>query len=125
MLHCKGRITIHDYQPRNYGFSFRHHCKDNVTQSLRGLSFNFTILDQTNKTTCTEIPEMNDRFFECHRFYTQYSMPDMMGFPRKNRVDRLQAIASLFGLTLSSNERLLQVCTRTVMSSYFSRMRSY
>ena len=57
---------IQDYVPRNYGFSFGYDCMYSERPSLRGLSFNVTISEQTNKTTCIKMPEMDDRFFKCH-----------------------------------------------------------
>ena len=49
MLYCEGRATIQDYKPRQYGFSFGYDCTYSTKPSLHGLSFNFTILGQTNK----------------------------------------------------------------------------
>ena len=78
-LHCKGRTVIQDVVPRNYGFSIGYHCKEVLRPSLRGLLFNFTILDQANKTTCTNVPKNNEGFFKCHEFYAYTSLPNFIG----------------------------------------------
>ena len=50
MLHCTGNITIQDFIPRKFSFSFGFRC-DNVdaSDSLRGLFYNMSIYG-TNKT---------------------------------------------------------------------------
>ena len=79
MLRCEGRAMIQDYKPRDYGFSFGYDCMYSERPSLRGLSFNFTISGQTNKTTCIKIPEVDDGFFMCHQIYNYASLPNMVG----------------------------------------------
>ena len=74
--------------------------------SLRNLSFNFTISGQTNKTTCTEIPELDDGFFNCHQLYLHTSLPNLMGIPSRDILGKLLVIGPLVGLLLSSNGRL-------------------
>ena len=65
---------IQDYVPRNYAFSFGYDCMYSERPSLRGLSFNVTISEQTNKTTCIKTPEMDDGFFKCHKLYNYSSL---------------------------------------------------
>ena len=79
LLHCKGRTIIQDVVPRNYGFSIRYHCKAALRPSLCGLFFNFTISEQTNKTTCTKVPKHDEGIFKCHEFYTYTSLPNFIG----------------------------------------------
>ena len=79
IIFCTGRITIQDYLPRNYGFSFGYDCAYSNKPSLRGLSFNISIFGQTNETICTNITEVKDGFFQCHKFYSQASLPNMLG----------------------------------------------
>ena len=102
MLHCEGRAMIQDYIPRKYGFSFGYSCEKLVTPSLRGLSFNFTISGQSNKTTCIKIPEVNDGFFMCHNFYSYTSLPNMVGLD-EDRIKQLieeNKVILTFGTTL-------------------------
>ena len=70
MLFCDGRFTMQDYKPRHYGFSLGYDCTFLDRSSLRGLSFNVTISDQTNKTTCSKIPASYGGFLNCERLYT-------------------------------------------------------
>ena len=79
MLHCKGRIPIQDYIPRHYGISFGYHCRELVRPSLLGLSFNFTILRQTNSTTCFKIPKHDKKVFNCQEYYEYTSLPNFIG----------------------------------------------
>ena len=106
MLHCEGRITVHDYKPRSYGFLFGYHCEELVRPSLRNLSFNFTISGQTNETTCTEVPELDDGFFNCHQLYLHISLPNLVGIPSTDILGKLVVLGPLMGLVLSSNGRL-------------------
>ena len=80
MLHCEGRTTIQDYIPRRYGFSFGYECDVSAKPSLFGLSFNFTISEQSNRTQCFRTPQ---NLFEisCHEFYDYMSLPNMIGDP--------------------------------------------
>ena len=79
MLHCEGRISIQDYIPRHYGFSFGYHCKELVRPSFRGLSFNFTISRQTNRTRCIKIPKCDKHIFRCRGYYEYTSLPNLIG----------------------------------------------
>ena len=66
-LHCMGNITIQDFIPRKFSFSFGFHCnKVHASDSLRGLFYNISFYG-TNKTDCFEMPS-NDT---CYR-YLQY-----------------------------------------------------
>ena len=56
ILHCEGKTTIQDYIHRNYGFSFGYKCDISAKSSLVGLSFNFTISGQSNRTQCLLLP---------------------------------------------------------------------
>ena len=99
---------IQDYKPRYYGFSFGYYCGNLVRPSLRGLSFNFSIFAQSNKTTCKRIPEVKDGFFKCHEMYPYSSLPNLVGFQVMdiNLVGQLTAIAPLVAVDLSSHGRL-------------------
>ena len=121
MLRCEGRAMIQDYKPRDYGFSFGYDCMYSERPSLRGLSFNFTISGQTNKTTCIKIPEVDDGFFMCHQIYNYASLPNMIGNLIKDTLnewkkqDQLsRTLTSTLGLILSSDGRLCHKHTRAI-----------
>ena len=56
ILYCFGEIQIQDFKPRKYGFSFGYDCSKPFDgkrkRSLKGLSYNVSIYDQTNVTKC-------------------------------------------------------------------------
>ena len=79
MLHCNGRIMIQDYKPRHYGISFGFHCRELVRPSLLGLSFNLTLLGQTNRTVCYKVPKHNEKLFNCLEYYEYTSLPNLIG----------------------------------------------
>ena len=55
--HCKGNITIQDFKPRYFSFSFGFFCdKVSSKSSLKGLIFNISINGQTNETECVQLP---------------------------------------------------------------------
>ena len=123
MLHCKGRAMIQDYVPRNYGFSFGYDCMYSERPSLRGLSFNVTISEQTNKTTCIKIPEIDYSFFKCHKLYNYSSLPSMIGIPSTEYLEELiseSGISHLIGIMLSSNGRLCHKYARELLCHIIS-----
>ena len=81
MLHCEGKTTIQDYKPRRYGFSFGYECHIAVKPSLIGLSYNFTIYVQSNKTKCLPFPQIPGTIEQCTKFYDHISLPNMIGDP--------------------------------------------
>ena len=68
ILHCEGRTTIQDYIPRKYGFSFGYECDVSAKPSLVGLSYNFTISGQSNRTLCLPLPRLPKTMEECLAF---------------------------------------------------------
>ena len=80
MLHCEGKTTIQDYKPRHYGFSLSYKCSAPVKPSLVGLSYNFTIYGESNRTQCLPFPQQITRITkECMEFYNHMSLPNMIG----------------------------------------------
>ena len=79
ILQCKGRTTIQDYIPRRYGFSFGYECDVSAKPSLVGLSYNFTISAQSNRTLCLPLPRLPETMEECLGFYNHMSLPNMIG----------------------------------------------
>ena len=117
-VHCEGKATIQDYKPRHYGFSFGYQCVISVRPSLRGLSFNFTISGQTNETTCTEVPDVEDGFFNCHQLYTYTSLPNLIGSVNKTFLQhqiKNTAMSPIFGIVLSQNGRLCHKYARELL----------
>ena len=121
VTHCEGRTTIQDYKPRNYGFSFGYHCKYLYEPLLLGLSFNFTISEQTNKTTCTKVPNVEDVFLNCHQLYTFTSFPNMIGFQNNSDLEDLKNTAAslIFGLMFSDG-RLCHKYAREILCHIIS-----
>ena len=118
MVQCEGEATVLDYKPRHYSFSFGYHCQELVRPSLRGLSFNFTITGQSNKTTCTKIPSGDDGFFNYHQLYTSTSLPNMIGISNKdirNNFMVKNAISLIAGFALSTNGRLCHKYAREIL----------
>ena len=123
MLHCEGRIMIQDYKPRHYGFSFGYSCKYLNRSSLHGLLFNFTIFEQTNETTCTNIPPVNDEFFQCYKIYPYTSLPNMMGIRSTSDYKQVvmgTVISPLVTLLLTSNGRLCHKYARETLCHIFT-----
>ena len=80
MLHCEGTTTSQDYKPRHYGFSLSYKCSAPVKPSLVGLSYNFTISIQSNKTQCVPFqPTLPATIKECKDFCNHMSLPNMIG----------------------------------------------
>ena len=79
MLHCQGRTNIQDYIPRKYGFSFGYDCIFLEKPSLTGLSYNFTISGQSNRSQCLFIQRLSGTMAECLSFYNHTSLPNMIG----------------------------------------------
>ena len=77
MLHCTGNITIQDFKPRNFSFSFGFQCFNCFSCSLKGLAYNLKIYGQTNETHCMALSRRIVDF--CYR-YTSYGVfPNLLG----------------------------------------------
>ena len=77
MLHCTGDITVQDFKPRNFSYSFGFQCFNCLTCSLRGLVYNLKIYGQTNETHCVELSYWTADI--CYP-YTQYGVfPNLLG----------------------------------------------
>ena len=79
-LHCKGRIPIQDYTPRNYSFSFGYLCgtinslPDIGSDWIPNLHYKMTI-HVTNKTVCHKLPAEHT----CHRHMKFGAFPNLLG----------------------------------------------
>ena len=91
---CNGRKTIRDFKPRIYYISFGYDC-DNV-RSLPGISYKFSIFDQSNQTECSGFSHN----VYCSNFYRQILIPNLLGHSDVNRaqteLDRAQTYLYLF-----------------------------
>ena len=77
-IHCTGNITIQDFIPRNFSFSFGF-LFDTITalSSLKNLVYNITIYGQTNETKCIELPYNNMKL--CNKYFQHTALPNLIG----------------------------------------------
>ena len=74
MLRCHGKITLQDFLPRQFAFSFGFGCPARRSLSLKGLKFNISIYDETNVTKCSSVPA----HISCRNYYSKMSLPNML-----------------------------------------------
>ena len=79
ILHCAKRVTLQDYIPRKFGFSLGFSCKDAITKSLKGTTFELDVFSQRNETSCLAMP---DTSVNCSRFHSLVSFPNLLGESR-------------------------------------------
>ena len=101
ILHCQGGTTVQDYIPRKYGFSFGYKCSFTVKPSLVGLSYNFTISGQSNRTQCLLIERISGSMRECLEFYNHISLPNMIGDHNMNSLQSSISILNGFEAFIS------------------------
>ena len=75
MKKVRWKRKIKDYIPRNYAFSFGYRCTSKKMYSLKGLSFNISIIDPENETECISVPKKNP----CFQYYKYASLPNLFG----------------------------------------------
>lgn len=59
IIKCVAKLTIQDYLVRKYSLAFGYRCRDTQLKhnlTLIGLSYNITVIRQTNITKCTRTP---------------------------------------------------------------------
>ena len=75
ILYCSGNITVQDFIPRKFSFSFGFDCSNvDARDSLKGLFYNISI-SVTNETECFKLPFNNT----CHRFLQYGVLHNLMG----------------------------------------------
>ena len=75
-IQCTGNITIQDFKPRNFSFSFGFSCDGRISySSLKGLTYNMSILEQSNETNCAYLPSVVRESCE----YPFGSLPNLIG----------------------------------------------
>ena len=91
MLHCTGNITVQDFIPRKFSFSFGFRC-DNVdaSDSLKGLFYNMSIYG-TNKTECFELPPNNT----CYRYLQHGVLHNLMGIEYQEDLGKINRFTYL------------------------------
>ena len=76
-IHCRGNISVQDFKPRNFSFSFGFCCDRNTSDSsLKGLTYKISIHEQSNETNCVYLPH------KVRQLYSQYHyglLPDLIG----------------------------------------------
>ena len=112
MLNCQGKTTIQDYIPRHYGFSFGFKCEQLMKGSLKGVTYNISIYDQTNDTNCLPIPRYKETDYaeHCGRLYSHVSLPNLIGNPSWDDVKKM-----LGGMKLHMLEALSFLLSRNAL----------
>ena len=83
--YCRGNITVQDFKPRNFSFSFGFPCEEiNALSSLKGLVYNISIHEQTNETNCIQLPY--DKMKVCKKYYQHTTLPNLFGVEDISRV---------------------------------------
>ena len=126
ILQCIGRTTIQDYIPRKYGFSFGYECDISEKPSLAGLSYNFAIFEQSNRTQCLPLPQHLPRNMEqCTGYYNHMSLPNMIGNHDINSIQESMSGLKIYDAFISKLSSLLPTggCYKYMMEvacrSYF------
>ena len=77
-VNCRGRVTVQDYIPRNFYVTFGFDCKGPRIYSLKGLRYNITFSNKSNKTSdCLDYSVIPKNGF-CSRFYKETSLPNLV-----------------------------------------------
>ena len=75
MLHFTRNITVQDFKPRNFSFSFGFWCDTTSAPSpLKNLVYNITIRGQTNETKCIQLT----RNHTCYRYMQYRISPNLL-----------------------------------------------
>ena len=77
-IHCTGNITVQDFKPRKFSFTFEFYC-DRITlkSSLKGLVYNISIHEHTNETNCIFLPRKVRG--TCSQIYLHSLLPNLIG----------------------------------------------
>ena len=77
-IHCRGKIIVQVFIPRNFSFSFGFKCPwINSVTSLKGLVYNLTIHEQTNENDCVDFNRKVR--VACSQFYQHGLLPNLIG----------------------------------------------
>ena len=73
-MNCTGRENIQDYIPRRFYLTFGFHCGWQPIYSLKGLAYNISFYNLSNKTNnCLNV------YGKCSEFYNETSLPNLIG----------------------------------------------
>ena len=78
-VHCSGKTTIQDYIPRKYAFSIGFDCPISRASSVYGMSFSFTLTNQSNTTNCIKRPKRIGDICSDFDGYRYMSLPNLVG----------------------------------------------
>ena len=101
---CAGSITVEDFIPRNFSFSFEFACYDMnyptfaLVVSLNGLVFNIIIYRLTDSVTC--LPLTGDSI--CYQYYRYGGFPNLLG-------DKHSSLSDLFSNNFQCYQHAIQV----------------
>ena len=79
VVDCSGRVTVQDYIPRSFHLTFGFDSKWLHIYSLKGLRYNISFTNKSNKTSdCLDysVIPWNET---CSRFYKETSLPNLIG----------------------------------------------
>ena len=109
-VNCRGRVTVQDFIPRNFSLSFGFEC-DSSMNSLKGLKYNITFSNQSNKTNvCKDhIDHVNQRGQGvCGGFYRQMSLPNLVGDGQLDKIRNYLMVVEAYEMTMLSYEKCHQ-----------------
>ena len=105
IIHCHGKTAIRDYIPRRFGFSFGFECVWPKGGSLRGLTYNISIYDESNRTIChSMVPVQNTTItHHCGYLYQYMTLPNLIGHQNWSSIlERLQPGSEIMLFSVSS-----------------------
>ena len=76
---CHGKTKIQDFEPKSYFFSLGFECGERIG-NLKGLKYDVTIYDESNKTSCVNLNKVDaKRIDRCDRSYQYAAIPNQVG----------------------------------------------
>ena len=82
---CRGRVNIQDYIPRKFHLTFGFHCGWQPVNSLKGLTYNISFYNLSNKTNnCLNVPG------KCSELYIETSLPNLIGNEKAEEITNFE-----------------------------------
>ena len=76
---CHGRTEIQDFEPKSYFFSLGFECNE-AKGNLKGLKYEVTIYDESNKTSCVDLNSTSEFLInQWQRSYHYAAIPNQFG----------------------------------------------
>ena len=85
-VNCRGKVTVQDFIPRNFSLSFGFECHSFYMNSLKGLRYNITFSNQSNKTNKCIKHVSHWGPGVCGGFYQQTSLPNLVGGEQLDKI---------------------------------------